>query len=132
MSSKVFSQEFTVTLAEVGNSVEDIPPQIKIIPLVDDAVILTDREFAAAKHRGAGILIEAHHHGPLQKCLIAFHDNRVDLHGQLLTAFGQPVAHRLKIIDSLDPLNAVLKYDLVMITGEDVRPVRFSLAVIRL
>ena len=99
---------------------------------MDDAVIVSEGQLGAAVDRGAGELLEHHGHGPLEECDVALYNHIRDVHVQLLAAVRQPVAHGLKVFNTLDPLDTVLKDDIVVIIGKDVRPIRFPLSVIGL
>ena len=83
---------------------------------------------ASIKRRGR-ILIEHHHHFPFKKYLARIHRHRDDLHVQLFAAFGESRTHRSERIDSLDALDAVLEDDLLVIVGEDVRPVGLAFSI---
>ena len=97
---------------------------------MENAVVFADGELGTTIHRGGGIFFEAHDHDPLHKDDLALHDDIQNLHIELFTARGKPVAHRLEISYALDPLDAILEDDLIVIVGKDVRPVRFALFVV--
>ncbi len=99
---------------------------------MDDAIVITERQPGAAKHRGAGVLVKPHDHLPIHQNDIAVFNNVLDFHIQLLTAPGQSVAHLLEGFNPLYTLDAVFKNDVIGIIREDVRPIRFALAVISL
>ena len=114
----------------MGYAVKNISPQVKIISLVDDALVLAEGELGAAIDRGGRVFFETHDHGPLHENDVGFHDHIVDFHVELLAALGQSVAHGLEIFDTLNPLDAILEDDLIGIIGENVGPVWFTLFVI--
>ena len=112
--------EFPVYPVESGDSVEDISPNVKIIPLMDDPVIIPKSQLGASIHRRAGEPLEHHHHLPLHKGLIRIHHNRYNVHIQLLAARRQPVAHRRKIFNPLDFLNNVSFFILELFSARHV------------
>jgi hypothetical protein len=122
--------EFPICAAERGNAIQNSTPKIKIIPLVNDPVIVTKSKFSASKQRGAWKFLEHHQHFPFQKDLTVIHDTREDIHIDLLATRGKPVAHRGELGDPLDPLDAVLEDDILVIVGEKMRPIRFSFPVV--
>jgi hypothetical protein len=128
--TKIPAHELPIWLAQWGDAIEDGSPDIEIIALVDDTVVLIKGKLCAAIHSVAGILLEAHHHYPIKKHIPPIHHNGEDVHIKLFAAFSQPAAHRHEFCLSLHPLNDVFKDDVIMIVGEQVRPVRFTLAVI--
>jgi hypothetical protein len=126
----MFFQEFPVGVVKVGDAIEDIPPQIKIIPLMDDPVILTDGQLGAAEEWCGWIFIERQHHLPLEEDVTGFFDDREDLHVELPAAFYEPATHGLEVIDPLHFLDAIFKDDVLVVVREEVRPVRFPLPVV--
>jgi len=123
-------QEVSVHAVEPGDRVEDIPPHIEIIPLVNDAVVLTDGQFGAAKNGRDRVLFKAHFHFPLEEHHIGFHHDGLDFHVQLFTTFGQPVAHAGEFFDALDALDAVFKNDILVVIRKNMRPVRLAVWVV--
>jgi hypothetical protein len=126
----VFAQEPPVGALEVRDAVENIPPKIEVIPLVDDPVVGVEGELGASIDRRAGIFIEHHDQLPLEKDLIRVCRQGEDFHAQLFTTPGEAGTHGFEFLDSLNPLNAVLKNDIFMIIREDVRPVRLAFRII--
>ena len=88
MSSEVFTQESTIDIFKIRNAVENITPQIKIIPLMNDPIIVSEGEFGTAMDGRTWILVEHHDHPPLEEYLARIHRNRQDIHVQLLASFG--------------------------------------------
>lgn len=99
---------------------------------MDDAVVLGEGELAAAVERRGGVLLEAHRHRPLQEGFVSLHSDRGDVHIERLAAVRQPGAHGLEVLNALDALDAVLEDDLLVIVGEEVRPVRLAGGVVGL
>jgi hypothetical protein len=97
---------------------------------MDDPVILIQDKLGASIYRRRRIFVEPHHHFPLEKDLPGIHSHGADLHIQLFTALGEPLAHRFKFFHALDPLDAVLEDDVLMIIRENMRPVRFAIRVV--
>jgi len=116
----MLSQELSIGLAEVWNVIENIPPHVEVIALMDYAVVWTDGQFGAPKEGGGRIFIEYHHHFPLKKNLAGVRGDREDLHVQLFTALGEAGTHLREGLHPLNTLDAVLKDDLLMIVWEDV------------
>lgn len=115
-----------------GHLIEDIPPQIKIITLVDDPAILMKGEFGATVNGRAGPSPEHHLHLPFKENLIPLFHDRGDVHLKLLTSRGQSFTQRLEVLNPIDPLNAIFKDDVFMVVGKDMGPVWLSLAIVRL
>jgi hypothetical protein len=118
--TKSFPQKIPICPAKIGYAIKDVPPKIKIIPLVDNFVILAKSQSGAAEHWRTGIFIEHHDHLPFDENDIGIFHDGLDLHVQLFTTLGQSIAHRLKVLNAFDLLNAVLEYNLVMIIWKNM------------
>lgn len=130
--SKIFVHEFSVRTMEPGDLIENISPEIVIISLSDDTMVLAKGEFGAAEHGRAGKLFEDHGHLPFHEDLILILRNGRNIHVQLFAALGEAVAQGNEIFLAFHPLNAVLKNDIIMVVRENMRPIGLSLAVIGL
>jgi hypothetical protein len=129
---KVPVHESSVHTAEPGDAVEDISPQIEIVPLMDNPVVIAESKLGAAIDGRAGESPEHHHHFPLKESIAPIHDNREDIHSELLAAFGEPIAHGGELCDALDPLDAVFENNVFVIIGEEMRPVGLPSPVVGL
>jgi hypothetical protein len=127
---KMPAQEFPIRFVEIRDTVENIPPQIEIIALMNDAVVRPEREFGASVQRRGWIFIEHHDHLPLEKDLVDVRGQGDDLHVQLLTTSGEARTHCSEPLDAFNPLNAILKDNILMIVGKDMRPVRLPICIV--
>ncbi len=73
-------------LLEIRDAVEDISPQIKIIPLLDDPAILMKNELGAPIYRGGGIFVERHGHDPIHQDDVSILGDGKDLHFNAIAA----------------------------------------------
>lgn len=129
-SAEFTPHETSVHLLETGNAVKDIPPQVKVIALPDDPAILVERQPGRPVHGRIRELLKRHRHLQVHQDDRPFAGQRDNIHPQASAAAGQAQAHRLERVDPLDPLDGVLKDDLRMVVGKEVRPVRLSVRVV--
>jgi hypothetical protein len=65
--TEVPAHEFPIGFAEQWNAIEDCPPEVEIISLMDNPVIFAEGELCAAIKGGAGPFLKGHHHFPLKE-----------------------------------------------------------------
>jgi len=130
--SEVLVHKPPVETAESGDAVGNVAPQIEVIALLDDPAVVAEGELRAAVDGGTGPPSELHLHLPLQEDVTALHHHRADVHVDLLAAPGEPLAQGFERIDAFDTLDTVLEDDVLVVVGEDVRPVGLALAVVGL
>ena len=124
--------EFSVRKLEPGDAVEDIAPEIIIVALLDDAVVVTKGELCAPEHGSAGKFFKYHGHFPFEEDLVfTLRDGR-NIHAQLFATLCQASALCHEVLFACHLLDAVLKDDVLMVIRENVRPIRLALAVIGL
>jgi hypothetical protein len=82
--------EPAVWTVEIWDTIEDITPEIEIISLVNNSVILADGKFSASENGRAGKSLEHHGHFPIKKNLVGILGDGLNFHVQLLTTVGQP------------------------------------------
>src|SRR6056297_2740899 len=91
--SELFSHEFPVGLREKGNVVEDIPPQVVVVPLFLYPSLFVEAEPAGPVEYGTGILFIADGHFPFNKDGVIPHHRAHYLHVQFLGPPGQSLGH---------------------------------------
>lgn len=128
--AEVLAHKPPVEAAESGDAVGNVAPEVEVIALLDDPAVVAESELRAAVDRRAGPPSELHLHLPLQEDVTALHHDRTDVHIDLLAAPGEPVAQSDESVDAFDALDAVLKDDVLVVVGEDVRPVGLACAVV--
>ena len=111
-------KEFAIPAVEPGDIIEYIPPEIKIIPLMNNEAVFTQGQLGAPIQGCAGVFLEFHHHLPLQKDIPGLHNDREDLHLQSIATTSKPLTHRLEILDAFDPLDAILKDNILIVVWE--------------
>lgn len=119
-----------VQTADSRNPIDNVSPKIKIIALVDDAVVLIKGQLRAAIDGRTGPISKHHLHLPLEENFWPLLDYRGDFHIKLLAAIGQPLAKGFESIYSLNPLDAVLENDVFVVIGKNMRPVRLTLSIV--
>ena len=97
---------------------------------MNDPVVGSERELGTAKYRRGRIFIEHHHQLPLEEDLIRIRRQGEDFHAQLFTTPGEALAHGFELLDPLNPLDAILKDNIIMVIREDMRPVRLAFRVV--
>jgi hypothetical protein len=75
-------------------------------------------------------LNEPNGHLPFHKNEVPLHDSIDNFHFQLFGALCQTLRHRGKFADSPDFLDGIPEMDIVIVIGENVRPVGFAFGVI--
>lgn len=83
--------ESSVGTLEPGDAIEDIAPEIVVVALFDDAMIVTKGEFCAPEHGCTGKFLEHHGHLPFKEDLAFVLGDRRNIHAQLFAAFRQPI-----------------------------------------
>ncbi len=130
--AEVFIHEFPIRFPEPGYAVEDVPPGIVIVALAYDAAIGMEPEHRGTIDRGARRFLEHHGHGPLHEDDIPFLGHSMYAHPQLFAPPCQALAQSLEGFQAFEPLDGVLEYDIRMVKGIDVGPVKLALGVVGL
>ena len=130
--AEVAVHEPAIGAVEPRNAVEDVAPEIVVVALFDDPAVVAEGEFRAAVDWRTGPVPELHLHFPLQEDVAALHHDRADVHVDLLAAPGEAGAQCLERLDAFDALDAILEDDILVVVGEDVRPVGLALAIVGL
>src|SRR5690554_4407270 len=115
---------------EPRNIIENISPEIIVIPLLDDLTVIIQSHATTPIHRRRWIFFEPKRHDPLHEKCVALHHAGADLHAQVLGTLLQPLSHSSERLDTVNLLNRITKPDVLMIVRKYARPIEFARGVV--
>ena len=118
--SKFSFHETSVNFVPSGDVVKDIAPQIEVIPLFRNLPFCIEGELGASVHLSTGELVKHYGHNPIEQNNILKLCARENLHAQLLAPARKAIAHGLEFLDSVDPLDRILKGDVIGVIRKNV------------